>query len=168
MNDHGYAKRFLVVRPFAGEPAVTQVVAVVGSVDDDGVVGQALCLEGLDEPSDCMVDSAHHAEVGPHIGAIFGLGGPAPEETLAGDRGLEEVGLFLEDIGIVQSGRRDLVLLVHTVDRPRPWKMADAGAAITVLRMAGVEPHVEGKGFVLRLVLDELDPAVHNQLGLVA
>ena len=168
VDDHGYAEGFLVVRPFAGEPAVAHMVAVICGVYDDRVVGQALRLESLYEPSDCIVDSAHHAEVGPHVGAVLGFGVPAPEEALAIDRGLEEVGLLIEDIGIVQSGRGNLVLLVHPVDCPGPWKVPDAGTAVTVLRVTGIEPHIKGEGFVLRLVLDELDSAVHDHLGLVA
>ncbi len=46
--------------------------------------------------------------------------------------------------------------------------MPDTGAAVAVLRVAGVEPHIEGEGLVLRLVLDELDTPIHDQLGLVA
>ncbi len=60
VNDHGHTEGFLVVGPFAGKPAVTQVIAVVGGVDDDRVVSQTLRLESLEEPSDCIVDSAHH------------------------------------------------------------------------------------------------------------
>ena len=168
VDDHGHAERFLVVGPFAGEPAVAQMVTVIGGVNDDGVVGQSLRFQGLDEATDCVVDAAHHAEVGAHVGTVLGLGIPTPEEALAVDRGLEEIGLFLEDIGIVQSGRCDLVLLVHTVYRPGPREVPDARPTVAVLCMTGVEPHIEGKGFVLWLVLDELDTTVHDQLGLVA
>ena len=141
------------------------MVAVIGGVDDDGVLGQALRLEGLEESADCIVDSAHHAQVGPHVGAVLGLCIPAPEKALAVDRGLEETGLALKDLGIVQSGRGNLVLLVQAIDRPGPGKVPNAGPTVTILGMAGIEPHVESEGLVLGLVLEKLNTTIYNQLG---
>ena len=46
--------------------------------------------------------------------------------------------------------------------------MPDTGTAVAVLGMTGIEPHVQGKGLVLGLALEELDPPVHDQVGLVA
>jgi hypothetical protein len=46
--------------------------------------------------------------------------------------------------------------------------VADAGAAVAVLGVAGVEPEVEREGLVLRLLLHELDAAIHDEVGLVA
>ena len=45
--------------------------------------------------------------------------------------------------------------------------MPNTRATIPILGMAGIKPHVKGKGFVLRLVLKELNPTIDNQLGLM-
>ena len=46
--------------------------------------------------------------------------------------------------------------------------MTDAGSAVAVLRMARVEPHVECKGLVPGLVLDELDASIDDEIGFVS
>ena len=45
--------------------------------------------------------------------------------------------------------------------------MPNTRPTIPILGMAGIKPHVKGKGFVLRLVLKELNATIHNQLGLM-
>ena len=153
--------------PLAGKPAVAHVETVVRGVDDDRIVRQAFFLENLEEAADGVVDAGGHAEVGPHVDAILAIRIPAPEETLAVDGGLEKIGLAFENLRIVQAGGRDLVLLVHPVCRKGPREMADTRPAVAVLGMAGVEPHVQGKGLVLGLALEKFDPPVHDQIGLV-
>ena len=58
--NHGNAQGFLVMRPLTREPTITQMISIIGGVNDDGVVGQALCLKNLDEAPDGVVDPAHH------------------------------------------------------------------------------------------------------------
>ena len=58
--NHGNAQGFLVMGPLPREPTITHVVAVVGGIDDDGVIGQTLRLKGLNEAPDGVVDSTHH------------------------------------------------------------------------------------------------------------
>ena len=45
--------------------------------------------------------------------------------------------------------------------------MADTRPTVAILGMAGVEPHVQGKGLALGLALEKFDPPVHDQIGLV-
>ena len=142
--------------------------AMVRVVNDDGIFGQALFLQNLDKTADGVVDSADHAQVGAHVDTVLAVRVPAPEETFPVNGGLEEVGLACENLGVIQARRSDLVLLVHPVCRKGPGKMPDTGTAVAVLGMTGIEPHVQGKGLVLGLALEELDPPVHDQVGLVA
>ncbi len=46
-HDQRHAERFLVVRPLAGQTAIAHVIAVVGGVNDDRVVGESGCLRAL-------------------------------------------------------------------------------------------------------------------------
>ena len=153
------------MRPLACEPTITHVVTVVGGVNNDGVIGQTLCLKGLDETPDGIVNSAHHAEVSPHIGAILGFGIPTPKETFTVDGGLKEIRLALKNLGIIQSGWCNLILLIQAINCSGPREMPDTRPTIPILGMAGIKPHVKGKGLVLGLVLKELNSAIDNQLG---
>ena len=45
--------------------------------------------------------------------------------------------------------------------------MANSRTSIAVLGMAGVKPHVQGKGLVLGLALEKFNPPVHDQVSLV-
>ena len=45
--------------------------------------------------------------------------------------------------------------------------MPDTWSTIPILGVAGIKPHIESKGFVLGLVLKELNPTIDNQLGLM-
>ncbi len=124
-------------------------------------------FERLHETTDRTVDPADHAVIGAHVGLIFFVGVPSPEITLAVDRRLQKIGLGIKDRRIIQSRRSDLDILVHSIDRSRPREMPDARAAIAVLGVAGVEPHVQGERLVFRLRLHELNPAIDDQFRFV-
>ena len=155
------------MRPLTRKPAVTQVVPIVRSVNDDGVVRQTLFIKNLDKTADGVVDTTDHTEVGPHVDTVLTVGVPAPEETFPVNGGLEKVGLTFENLGVVQTRRRDLILLVHPGCRKGPGEMPDTRTTVAILGMAGVKPHIEGKGLVLGLTLEEFDPSIHDQVGLM-
>ena len=146
------AQRLLVVSPLAGEAAVAEVVAVVGGVDDDGVVGEALFFQLLHESADHVINSAEHAEVGAHVGLVFLRGIPAPEEALPVDGFLEEVGLGFVNRRIVERREGHLLVLVHPVGDFRPGEVTDAGALVSVFGVGGIEAELQAEGLILRVV----------------
>jgi hypothetical protein len=74
----------------------------------------------------------------------------------------------LVDRGIAEPRRRDDAVFIEAVDGWRPRVVADAGAAVAVFGVSGVEPKIEGKRPVLRLCLEKLDTAIGHEIGLVA
>lgn len=167
-NDHWNLDGFLEVRPLAGEPAICHVVSVVCGVNDDGVVSESGLIKSLEEAPDGIVDSGYHAVVGPHVGLIFLGSVPAPEITLAGDAGLEEVRKVIEDRGVREAGRSNVGVFIKSVGGLRPGEMPDAGATVAVFGVACIEPHVESKRFVLGLAFQEIDSLVHDEVGFVS
>ena len=127
------------------------MVAIVGGVNDDGVVSEAGFFERFQEASDGVINSGDHAVVGTHVRLVFLRGVPPPEVALPCDRGLQEVGEGVENGGVGETGRSDVGVFIETIGGLGPGEVADAGAAVTVFGVAGIEPHVEGEGFVLGL-----------------
>lgn len=99
---------------------------------------------------------------------VFFRSVPTPEVALAGDAGLKEGGKGIENFGIGETGRSEVGVFVEAIGRLGPGEVADARAAIAVFSVAGIEPHVEGKGFVLGLGFQELDAAINDEVGFVA
>lgn len=46
-NDEGHLNGFLIVGPLSGKATVGHVVAIVGGINDDGVIGEAGFLKGF-------------------------------------------------------------------------------------------------------------------------
>ena len=88
--------------PLACKAAVTKVVAVVGSVDDDGVIREALLLKLFYQTPNHVVDATDHAEVGAHVRLVLVRRVPSPEEALPIDRFLKELRMRLVDRRIIQ------------------------------------------------------------------
>ena len=89
------------MRPFTRKPPVTQVISIVGGVNDNGIIRQTLRLKSLDEPADGVIDSTNHTQVSPHIGSILGFSIPTPKETFTVNGGLKEIRLVLKNFGII-------------------------------------------------------------------
>ena len=155
------------MRPLTGKAAVAHEKPVVRRVHNDGVLRQTSLLQCLEKTADRVINAADHPQVSAHVGPIFFIRIPAPEETLARDGGLQEIGLTVENLRIIQARRRDFITFVHAIHRARPRKMPDARPPITVLRVAGIKPHVHGKRLPLRLVLNELNAVIDDHLGLM-
>ena len=62
-DEQGDAERFFVERPFVAEAVLAEVVAVVAGVDDDGVVGEAEFVEGLEQAAEIFVGSGDVAKI---------------------------------------------------------------------------------------------------------
>ena len=163
-DDEWHVDGLLKVGPFSGEATVTHVVAVVGGVDDDGIVCQPGFFECLHEASDSTVDSTDHAEVGAHVSLVFFVSIPAPEVALTVDGGFEEIGQSVEGRGIVKMRTIHFHVVIHSVDRTRPGEVPDPGAPVFILGVAGVEPHVERERFAFWLLLQKLDSLVDDNL----
>ena len=67
VDDQWYANGRFIVRPFAGETAIAQVIAVVRRIDDHCVLGERSLVKCLDDPADDTIHPAEHAEVGAHV-----------------------------------------------------------------------------------------------------
>ena len=166
-NDQRYPQGILVVRPFAGKATVPHEESVVRRVDDDGVLREAGLFQSLEKPADGVVNAADHAQVGAHVGAIFFIGIPTPEKTLARDGCLQKIRLTIENLRIIQARRCDVIALIQSIHRARPWEMPDARAPVAVLGVTGIKPHVHRERLPLRLVLDELYAVIDDHLGLM-
>ena len=151
--------------PLACQTPVAGEIAIIGRVNNDGVVGQACVIECLQKPADRLINTADHSGIGLHVQLVLQRRVPPPEEPLAIDRGLKKVRQGGKDRGVVQPRRRKLDILVHARNRLRPRKVADARSPISVFGMAGVEPEVDGKGPTWRLSLEELDATVNDELS---
>ena len=94
-HEQGSAER-LLEDPALVEPAVlAQVEALVGRVDDDGVVGQPLVVEELQQAADPLVDGLDAAEVVVEVAVVL----PA-HEVLALEIGLAEGGIARLVVGV--------------------------------------------------------------------
>ena len=153
--------------PLAGKAAVAQVVAIVGGVNDDGVVGKALLFELRHEASNDVIDAADHAEVGAHVRLVLLRRVPAPEEALPIDRLFQELGLRFIDRRIVERGQRHFLVLIHSVGDLGPGEVTDPRPLVAVLGMRGVEADLQAERLILRLPFQELDSPVAEDLSLV-
>ena len=156
------------MRPLARKATIAHVEAIVGRVHDNRIVRQSLFLQSRDKTTYGSIDSADHTIVGADIRLVLFRSIPTPEIAFAIDGGFQEIRLGLENGGIVQSRWCDFNILIHAVHRSRPREVTDSWAAIAVLRMTSIEPHVNCKGLALGLRFDELDPLVDDQLRLMA
>ena len=68
----------------------------------------------------------------------------------------------------MKTRKGHLIFLIHPVHRKRPGKMSDSRPPVAVLSVTGIEPHVHRKGLILRLILQELNAPVDDQLSLMA
>ena len=87
-HDQRHHQRLLVHPALVVPAVVAEVEALVGAVDDDGVVGEALLLEPVHEPADALVDAADAAQVVLQVALVH----PA-DEVLALEIGRVEGGV---------------------------------------------------------------------------
>ena len=167
VDDQRDTQGLVVVRPLAGESSVAEIVAVIGGVDDDGVVGEALFFKLRHEASDDVIDSADHAEVGSHVRLVFLRGVPAPEVALSIDRLLQKIRLRLIDGGVVEPRKRHFLVLVHSIRHLWPGVVTDSGPLVAVLGVRSVEADLQAERLILRLLFQELDSPVAKDLRFV-
>lgn len=168
VNNQRDAQGLLVVRPFPGKATVPEVVAVVGGVDDDGVVRQSLGLELLNQSPSHVINAADHAEVGTHVGLVFLRCVPAPEKPLSVDRFFQEVRLRFVDRRVFEFGEWHLLVFVHAIGDLGPGEVSDARSLVAIFSMCGVEAELQAEWFVFWLLFEELDPPVPKYLGFMA
>ena len=88
-------ERFFVHPAFV-EPAVfAQIPALVGRVDDDGVVGQAGFVEVVEHATDAVIDALDAAQVVFHVALIF----PPDDLLFAHIRLRRQIGFVLRPVG---------------------------------------------------------------------
>ena len=62
-HEEGHAQGFLVHQALVEPAVIAEEEALVGGVDDDGVVGQAFGVEVIEQPADVVVDALDAAQV---------------------------------------------------------------------------------------------------------
>ena len=92
VGQQGSAEGFLVHEAFVEPAVLAHVEALVGGVDDEGVVPQTALHQVVEDAADVAVHGADDAQVVAHVAAVLPFG-----EGLAG----EAVGLELLDDGVV-------------------------------------------------------------------
>lgn len=96
--DEGHAEGFFVHPSFVEPAFFAEEEALVGAVDDEGVVGEVGVVEVVEEAADVAIDASDDAEVVGDVALIF------PAKDLGGGHvglGFEEVCVVLGEGGFV-------------------------------------------------------------------
>ena len=70
-DDERHPQRFLIHEALVEPVVVAEVEALVGGVDDDGVVGESLAVEEVEQPADVVVHRGDAAQVVLDVALIF-------------------------------------------------------------------------------------------------
>ena len=70
-DDEGHAERFFVHKTLVIPAVIAQEKALVRCVNDDGVVGEAFCIEIVEHAPDIVVDGGHTAQVVFDVALVF-------------------------------------------------------------------------------------------------
>ena len=117
-HDERHAQRLLVHEALVVPAVVAEKEPLVGGVDDDGVVGDPLGVEVVQQPPDALVDRVHAAQVVLDVALVepaLALGGRGEPHRLAAGGG-EGIGTGAEAaLRMAGIGRRDLHVAGHEV-----------------------------------------------------
>ena len=153
MYHQRYPQGFFIVRPFSGETAIPEIIAIVGGVDNHRILRKSLFFQFRYKPSDDMINSANHAKVSAHVGLVLLRGIPPPKKALPVDRCFKEVWLGFVNYRIVEGWKRHLLVFVHPVGDLRPWEMSDTRSLVAIFSMRGVEADLQAEGLIFGLFL---------------
>ena len=90
---------------FAHEAVLADAEAVIGGIDDDGVVAQAAGVEGLEDASDLHIHVGDHGVIVGDVALDFGFGSRVGGEEFVADMadaGIE--GVFGQEVGWQDDG----------------------------------------------------------------
>ena len=70
-REEGHAQAGLIHEALVVEAQVAEIPAVVGRVDDDGVLGQSGPVEVIQDLADAVVHALHAGQVVLHVALVF-------------------------------------------------------------------------------------------------
>ena len=136
-HDEGCAEALLIHEPLVKPSVLAHVEALVGAIDEDGVVEQAVALEILVDVAHTLVHGVDDGEVIVHVALVFPDG-----QRAVGEVGLEHGLVARRVVGVP----RLLLQVVHACQSP----LAHGAVELVDLVVVG-ELHVLGDGHLLLL-----------------
>ena len=143
-DEEGDADGFFVERAFVAGVVFAEVVAIVAGVDDDGVVGEAEGIEGVEETCDVVIDAGDVAEVvemdivGGEPGGLGAVGGGFVED--GGDPAVRGGAAGLACVEIAETGW-EIVAAARAV---RAFEAEDDGERLFLVLADEVDGEVGG------------------------